>query len=49
MEHLKKNWVTYAVGAGALVGGVVIGGLTVVGTKAKDFILGPGAKRLGEK
>lgn len=29
-------------------GGLLIGSLTVAGTKTKNLILGPGGKRLGE-
>lgn len=45
MNHLKKHWPTYAAGAA----GLVIGSLTVVGVKTKNFVLGPTAKRLLEK
>jgi hypothetical protein len=44
MNHLKKHWMTYAAG----IGGFTIGAITIVGVKAKNFILGPNGKRLGE-
>lgn len=44
MNHLKKHWPTYLTGVVAFSAGA----LTVAGVKAKNFILGPSAKRLGE-
>jgi hypothetical protein len=49
VNHLKKHYPKYLIGAAALGGGILIGGCTIVGTKVKTFVLGPTAKLLGEK